>query len=208
MPVVRIGGRVPEPLLERNPETDHDELLVRRDPELDELVPHLRADRHEHVGGPRERSLHLPEERGATRVEVALEDVSVEGVEDDGRPSAAREERRGSSDRSRLRGVRVEDVRPLAPDQLRDPEDGARVVEDRDLALELLDAHDRNTESLREERHRVLAAREAARDQGRVVAARLEPRREVRDVDRGTAHVQARDDAQNANRLGGHRVSR
>ena len=31
-----------------------------------------------------QRSLDVPEERGATRVEVPLEDVSVEGVEDDG----------------------------------------------------------------------------------------------------------------------------
>ena len=75
-------------------------------------------------------------------------------------------------------------------------------MEDRDLALELLDAHDRDAESLREERHRVLAAREAPRDQGRLVAARLEPCREVGDVDRRAAHVQAGDDAQHADRLG------
>ena len=67
-------------------------------------------------------------------------------------------------------------------------------MKDRDLALKLLDAHDRDTESFREERHRILAARQAPGDQGRVVSARLEPCREVRDVDRRAAHVQARDD--------------
>ena len=123
----------------------------------------------------------------------------MERVQDDRRPGAAGEERRGASDRSRLRRVRVQDVGPLAADQLGDPQDRARVVQDRDLALELGDAHDGNPESLREERHRVLAARERARDEGRVVAARLEPCREVRDVDRGAAHVQARDHSQDAN---------
>ncbi len=71
----------------------------------------------------------------------------------------------------------------------------------RDLALDLGHAHDRDAEPLGDERHRVLSARETPGDERRVVPPRLEPRGEVRDVDRRPAHVQARDDAQDANGL-------
>ncbi len=198
-PVVRVRSWAAEPLLERDPEPDHHELLVRRDSELDELVPHLRADRDEHVGGPRERPLHLPEERGAPRAEVALEDMPVKRVQDDRRTGAAGEEGGGASDGSRFRRVRVQDVGTFAADQLGDPQDRARVVQHGDLALELGDAHDGNPQSLGQERHRVLAPRERACDEGRVVAARLEARGEVGDVDRRPAHVEARDHPQDAN---------
>ena len=70
-----------------------------------------------------------------------------------------------------------------------------------DLALDLRDADDRDPEPVGQECHRVLAAREAPCDQRRVVPAGLEPGGEVRDVDRRPAHVQARDDAQDADRL-------
>ena len=50
---------------------------------LDELVPHLGADGDEHVRAAGEVPLDLPEERRPARPEVALEDVSVEGVDDD-----------------------------------------------------------------------------------------------------------------------------
>ena len=126
-------------------------------------------------------------------------------VQDDGRSGAAGEEGCGSSDRSRFRRVRVQDVGPLAPDQLRDPQDRACVVQDGDLTLELGDAHDGNSQALREECHRVLAPRERARDEGRVVAARLEARREVRDVDRGPAHVEARDHSRRTRAIRGDR---
>ena len=111
------------------------------------------------------------------------------------------DERGRSGERARLRGVRVQDVRPLLAHDRREAADRPRVVQQGDLALHLRDVDDRHSEPLGDVRHRVLAAREAARDEGRVVAARLEPGGEVRDVDRRPAHVEPRDDAQDADRL-------
>jgi hypothetical protein len=77
-------------------------------------------------------------------------------------------------------------------------------VNRRDLALDLRHADDGDAEALREKRHRVLAAREAPGDERGLVPTRLEACREVGDVDRGPAHVEARDDAQDADRPGCH----
>jgi hypothetical protein len=106
--------------------------------------------------------------------------------------------------------VGVEDVRTDVADDRGHAPNGTGVVEQRDLALELRDVDDRDPETLGDERHRVLAAGEASGDEGGLVAPGLEPGREVRDVDRRPAHVQARDDAQDANGLVGsaHGASR
>ena len=200
-PVVELGRRVSEALVERDPEPDDRELLARRDAVLDELVPHLRAHRDQDVGLSREDALDLAEERRASGAEVALQDVAVERVDDDRRPAAACGHGRGARERPGLRGVRVEDVRPLLPHDRCEPPDGLRVVQERDLALDLRDVDDVHAEPLGDVRHRVLAAREAARDEGRVVPARLEPGGEARDVDRRAAHVQPGDDAEDPYRL-------
>ena len=125
----------------------------------------------------------------------------MERVHDDLRPRVAREHRCRPGDRPRLRRVRVEDVRTRFAHDLRHLERRSRVVQHGDLALDLGNADDRDAEPVGQEGHRVLAPREAARDERRLVPERLQPRGEVRDVDRGPAHVQARDDAQDANRL-------
>ncbi len=203
-PVVLVRGGVAEALLERDAEPDDCELLARRNSELHELVPDLGADRDEHVGRARERLLDAAEDRRSGWTEVALEDVSVKGVDDDGRARVAGEDRRRAGDRAGLRRVRVEDVRTLAPDQRRYGERRAHVVDRRHLALDRRDADDRHSEPLREEGHRVLATREASGDERGLVTARLEPGRQVGDVDRRPAHVEARDDAEDADRPGCH----
>ena len=206
-PVVEVRGGIAEPLLERDPEPDHRELLTRRDAELDELVPHLRAHRDQGVRDARERPLHLAEERCPGRAEVPLEHVPVERVQDDRGPRAPGQQRRRAADRAGLRRVRVQDVRPLLADDLREPLDRAGVVAEGHLALHLGDAHDPDAETLGDEGHRILAAREAPSHERRVVPARLEARREVGDVDRRAAHVEARDDAQDADLLGARRLT-
>ena len=109
--------------------------------------------------------------------------------------------RSGARERPGLGGVRVEDVRAFLPHDRGEPPDGLRVVQECDLSLDLGDVDDVHAEPLGDVCHRVLAAREAARDEGRVVPARLEPRGEVRDVDRRAAHVQPGDDAEDPYRL-------
>ena len=81
--VVEVGGLVAESLVERDPETDDGELVGGRDAGLDKLVAHLGAHCNEHVGEAGEAALDLLEERGASRAEVPLENVPVEGVHDD-----------------------------------------------------------------------------------------------------------------------------
>ena len=58
--VVEVGGLVAEPLVERDPEPDHRELVGGRDPVLDELVAHLGAHGDEHVRRAGERSARPP----------------------------------------------------------------------------------------------------------------------------------------------------
>ena len=111
--VVEIRRLVAEPLVERDAEPDHRELVRGRDPVLHELVPDLRAHRDENVGAAREVALDLPEERGAARTEVALQHVPVERVDDDRRSRGPGDERGGACERACLGGVRVQDVRPL-----------------------------------------------------------------------------------------------
>ncbi len=58
-----------------------------------------------------------------------------------------------------------------------------------------------DAELVGDELHRVLAAGEAAGDERRVVPALAEPVRKVRDVQRRPAHVEPRDNTENAYRL-------
>ena len=199
--IVEIRRLVAEPLVERDAEPDHGELVHGRDPVLHELVPDLRAHGHENVGAAREVALDLPEECGASRTEVALQHVPVERVDDDRWSCVPGDERGGSRERACLGGVRVQDVRPLLAHDRREASDRSRVVQQGHLPLHLRYVDDRHSEPLGDVRHRVLAAREAARDEGGVVAARLEPGGEVRHVDRRPAHVEPRNDAQDADRL-------
>ena len=124
--------------------------------------------------------------------------MPVEGVDDDRRPRRSGGESRCAGERAGLRRVGVEDVRTLLAHDRREPPDRLRVVQRRDLALDLGDVHDGDAQPLGDERHRVLSARERPRDERRVVATGLQPGREVRDVNRRPAHVQASDDTKDA----------
>ena len=128
----------------------------------------------------------------------------MERVHDDRRPAPPREQCRDASDRPGLRRVRVQDVRPDAADQPGQTEDRDRVTDRRDLAVQLLDPLHLDAELVGHERHRVLAAREAAGDEGRLVAALRQAGGEVGDVERRPAHVQAGDDAQDSDGLVRH----
>ena len=192
---LRAAVRRPDALVELDPEPHDGELLRRRDAEPDEVVPYLRAHGDEHRRVAREDPLEPAEEPRAERPEVAAQDVAVEGVDDDRRPRAPRQQRSHPPDRAGLRGVRVQDRWSLAPDQRRESERREHVAKRGDLAPELRDRHDPDVEPVGDERHRVLAAGERAGDEGRVVAALAQARRQVRDVQCRTAHVQARDHA-------------
>src|SRR5205823_14062242 len=124
-------------LVEFDPEADHGEALTRRDSERDEVVPDLRADGDQRRRSRGEPALQEPEEERAKRSEVAAENVTVEGVDDDRRSLRSCEERRDPSDRAGLGGVRVEDLRAFAPDQPREPERGDEVAQRGDFATQL-----------------------------------------------------------------------
>ena len=116
------------------------------------------------------------------------------------------EQRRGAPDGAGLRRVGVDDVRPDCADELREPPGRDRVADGRELAREAGKPDDLDAGALGDERHRLLAARDVAGDERRLVAALREAAREVGDVQRGTAHVEARDHPQHADRAGGHRA--
>ena len=96
----------------------------------------------------------------------------MEGVDDDGRARAPGEESCDAADRARFRGVRVEDRWPHLADQAREAEDSQRIVERRDLARQARQRNDPGARLLCDVGHRLLAARDRARDERRVVAAR------------------------------------
>src|SRR5579862_3738821 len=98
----------------------------------------------------------------------------------------------------------MDDVRPHAANDLDEPLHRDRVVDRRQVAVELGDLDGLDPELLRLERHRVLAAGELSRNQCGVVPALLEPLRQVRDMQRRPAHVQPRDRAQDPDALGAH----
>ena len=111
-----LGARRPRrvgALLELDPEPDDGELLRRRDAERTRSSRTCGLTAISAVVTPREPALEQAERRRAQRVEVAAQDVAVEGVDDDRRPRVAGEERRDPADGAGLRRVRVQDVRPL-----------------------------------------------------------------------------------------------
>ncbi len=197
-----------DPGVEVDAEPDDRELVGRGDPELDEIVAHLGADRYE----PRRHAGQAPLDRAercrAPRAEVAAQHVAVERVDDDGRPRVAGEERRGAADGACLCRVRVQDVRPHLLDQLHDRLHRERVEDRRELPVEVLHVDHLDAELFGDERHRALAPRDRAGPERRVVPERLEATREVGDVEGGPAHVQPRDQPQDADRLvlGAHRA--
>ena len=166
---------VRDPLLELDSEADDRELLARRHAEPDEVVAYLGADRDQRSRDAREPPLEQAESERAHRPEVAAQHVPVERVDDDRRPRVGGEKRRDAADRSGLRRVRMQDRRPLAPDQLRQSDDRDDVAHRRDVATEARQPLDLDAELVRDELHRVLAAREAPGDERRVVAALAEP---------------------------------
>ncbi len=188
-------------LAELDSQADDAELLSGRNPERDEVVAHLRADRDEPGRHPRQQPLEQAKRLRLERAEVAVEDMAVKRVDDDRRPGGACEERRHTPHRARLRRMRVQDLRPLLADQAGKSKHRKRVPDRRDLPRQRVELDDLDAELLRHIRHRALAARERAGDERRLVASLREPRREVGDVERRAAHVQARDHAQDADRL-------
>ena len=97
-------------------------------PLRDQFVAHLGADGDQLVRRARERALRLAKRERLCRPEVPAEHMAVEGVHDHRRIGNARDRRRQPSDRSSLRGVGVQDVRPQRADQIAHPQHGADVV--------------------------------------------------------------------------------
>ena len=81
----------------------------------------------------------------------------MEGVHDDRRPGAPGEQRGDAADRAGLRGVRVEDVRPLLADDPREAEGGEQVADRRDLPVQVRDRRHRHAEPVGDVGHRLLA---------------------------------------------------
>ena len=77
----------------------------------------------------------------------------MERVDDDRRPPGAGQQRGYATDRARFRGVRVQDLRALLPDQFREPDRRHQVTQWRDLAAELVDPHDLDAVRLCDEGH-------------------------------------------------------
>ena len=90
---------------------------------------------------------------------------------DDNRPAlAACETRSQTPDRSRFRGVRVDDRWALPTDEPGEPQGRDEITQRRDLAAELGDRDDVNVEVARDERHRTLATSKRPGDERRLVA--------------------------------------
>ncbi len=170
---------------------------------LDQLVTDLGAHGDEGVCAAREVSLDRPERVCAKGVELPLQHVSVERVDDDRRPCAARKACCGAPDGAGLRGVRVENMRPVTPDQVAEALHGRSILERRDLSLEPRDRLDLYPPLLGDERHRCLAFGDRPCREGGRIPALGETLAEVGDVQRGTADVESCDHAQNADRIVG-----
>jgi hypothetical protein len=122
-------------------------------------------------------------------------------VQYDRRAGASGCERREPADRASFRHVRVQDVGPSFPDQPYKVADGARVPHWRDIAAHLAEAHDRHAEALGHESHRVLAVRDTAGYESRLVAALDQPGREVGHMQGGPTDIEPTDHAQDSDRL-------
>ena len=175
----------------------------RRDAQLDEVVPHLRADRDQRVGD-RASAARSAGRRGAAGREVAR---AGRGRGTCGRRLRGRAEPESSAA-----------TRPTAPafavcvwstsgrsssDQLKQmPDRGGVRRRARSPAGARRCRAGSTPSSLGEVLHRALARARPAGDERRLVAALGRARGQVRDVKRRAADVQARDDAQDADRLG------
>ena len=203
-PAVRdaeVAAALGTTIVELDAQADHDEALGRRNAETDQIVTHLRAhgDQCRRAGG--EPALEQTEEQRANRAEVTAEDVAVERVDDDRGSPGAGKPRGNSPDRSGLCRVRVQDLRALLSDQPRQPDRRGEIPDRRDLAAELVDVDDLHAVRVGDEGHRVLAARERAGDECRLIATLPQALGEIGDVQRRPAHVQPGDDAQDLYRL-------
>ena len=131
----------------------------------------------------------------------------MERVDDDRPPAQPGEQRRRAPDRARLGRVGVHDVRPHLPDDPREPD---RRDRRRGRGASSRESPGRRTTSTpacsATNAIDSSPARDVAGDERRLVAALGEAAREVGDVERGTAHVEARDHPQHADRAGGHRA--
>ena len=91
------------------------------------------GQRDDAIGPARRLPLERGEHRGTAWTVVAVEDVAVRLVDHRG---DARDHRREAADESGLRGVRVDDGRPLAPEQADELRERGQVGDRRDLASE------------------------------------------------------------------------
>jgi peptidoglycan/LPS O-acetylase OafA/YrhL len=166
-----------------------------------------RRDGDDAIGHPRERSFDGEEGRRFRAAEIAFEHVTVVGV-DESRACRSGDglvvENRGrTSDRARLRHVRVHDVRPEPAEQREQPRRRARIVERGDLAAQRRHVHDLAAAwctTVEQVLHVALAGAERTVDEQRVVPARREPCRQLDRLDRRAADVEACDNAGDANR--------
>jgi hypothetical protein len=76
----------------------------------------------------------------------------------------------------------MQDRRAFPTNESSKPQNRSRVMERRDITMELVQRFDPNPSLLGDERHRLLAARDGARHESCVVAAIGEPGGEVGDV--------------------------
>ena len=133
------------------------------------------------------------------RAEVAAQHVAVEGVHDDRRPRVAGEQRGDAADRAGLRGVRVQDVRPLARGSAARGGRSAsrsRIGEISRCRCGIVTTWTPSSSAT----YAIDCSPRATRagDERRLVAALVEARGQVGDVQRRPAHVQAGDHAQDA----------
>ena len=205
--LLRRPGRGREPLVEVEPEPDDGDLLRRSDAERDEVVADLRARRR----SARRCSARTPARpSGRPRSSPARNSRAGRGRGTCGRPpSAGRDPASFAAsrpDRAGLRGVRVEDVRTEPPNQGQELAGGTQIVERRDLPLQRRQVDGRDPELLRDVLHRALAAPDRACDERRLVPDPVELPRQIGDVQRRPADVEAGDDAKDPDRLRrGHR---
>ena len=187
--------------LELDPEADDRELRGGRDAEGDELVAHLRADGDERVGDAREHPLEHPEDERPEPAEVPAQHVAVERVHDDRRARAAGEQRsrRGRPRRPSRCACAGSSARSARIIRAR------RMVASRSCTGEISRCRcgivtTWTPRLVGDVGHRLLAVADRAGDERRVVAALGEALGQVRDVERGPAHVQPRDHAEDADR--------
>ena len=104
-----------------------------------------------------------------------------------------------AADRARLRGVRVQDRRPVGSHHLGEADGREQVLHRRDLAVQVRDRHDLDAEAVGDVGHRLLAVADRARRRASCRSlASARPLGQVRDVERRPAHVQPRDHAEDA----------